>query len=141
MARPSLFTPETREKILSHLRNGNFRVPSVIASGVGVSTFYDWMERGKKEPDSEYGRFRNEVMEAEKVTETEIVQRVLEAGQNDPKHWIWWLERKHAERWSRDAHNIRQVMKDLAEIKERLGHVEQPLTVITPAEVEDTGEY
>lgn len=133
MARPSLFTPETREKILSHLRNGNFREPSVKASGVGNRTFYDWLDKGKADPDSEYGVFRRQVIEAEELAETTAVARVLEAGKDDPKHLIWWLERKHSERWSRDAYNVRQIMKELVELKEKLngvpGPTQPPLTV------------
>lgn len=102
MARPiSKLTPEITEPILQHLRNGNFRVVAVGMVGLSQHTFRDWLKKGKKDPDSEYGAFLAKVIAAEREAERKMVDVVFSGADKDPRHAEWYLERKFPKRWGR----------------------------------------
>jgi transposase len=45
----TLLTPENAEAILETLRNGNYFETAVRRTGIGLSTVYDWLARGRRE--------------------------------------------------------------------------------------------
>lgn len=99
--RPSSMTPEIRAKLLEALRGGNYRGVACQWAGVDDSTLRRWMRKGLDEPDSEWAKFREEVIEAEQSAEVRAVALIMRGAESDPKHAQWWLERKFPERWGR----------------------------------------
>lgn len=95
-----MFTNETREKILSALRAGNYRVAACKFAGISDETFRRWMNAGKAgEPD--YVDFVEQVKQAEAQAEASLVATIRKAAGD---HWqaaAWLLERKYVTRWGR----------------------------------------
>lgn len=99
--RPTKLTPELQASVCGIIEAGNYRCVAAEAVGLGERTLADWMKRGEDEPDSIYGDFRREVLEAEASAERRMVEIVVKAAAEDPKHAQWYLERKFPERWAR----------------------------------------
>lgn len=47
--RATKLTPQVQEGIINSIRLGNYQDHASLANGISVSTFYNWLERGKKE--------------------------------------------------------------------------------------------
>jgi hypothetical protein len=75
------------------MRGGNFRETAARYAGVPPETLSRWLARD--------GQFRQAVLEAEQAAEILAVAYIRKAGETDPKHFEWWLERKFPERWGR----------------------------------------
>lgn len=98
--RPSVFTPETREKIYNALRAGNYRVAACKFAGISDETFRVWINRGKR-GDAEFVEFLEQVKQAEAQAEASLVATIRKAAGD---HWqaaAWLLERKYVVRWGR----------------------------------------
>lgn len=98
--RPTLLTPEVQEKVCDALRGGNFRSVAARAAGISVRTMMEWLTEGEANPQSPHGNFRAAVMEAEGDAERKMVEVIMRAAENDPKHGEWWLSHRHAARWA-----------------------------------------
>ncbi len=95
--RPSKLTPERTEKLTQALRAGASRAGSADFAGIGYRTMFEWMERGRVQPDSEYGKFRKLVNEAESVAE---LSAVVQVRKDDPK---WFLSHRFRRWGDREA--------------------------------------
>lgn len=115
--RPPALTPEVRDLILQSLREGNYREVAAEWAGVGVTTFYRWMKRGKTEVNSIYWEFRKAVKEAERCAEMNMVELVTSAAKLDARHAQWYLERKFPERWASNRRELALLRKRLEELE------------------------
>jgi transposase len=128
--RPSKFTHEVREKVLSALRGGNYLETAAAYAGISVSTLHKYLAEGRQpgaEPD--YANFAASVDEAiatAEVTEVAMIRRaaspqtqvvrdsdgsVVRDGEGKPMievvhrgNWqaaAWILERRDPGRWGR----------------------------------------
>lgn len=95
--RPTKLTPETQERILKAIREGNYREVAAQWAGVAPETLYRWLSRDR-EP---YRQFRHALLEAEQAAEIRMVARIMKMAEKDPNHAKWWLERKFPDRWGR----------------------------------------
>jgi hypothetical protein len=108
VGRTSKLTPEVLEAIVTSIRLGNYQDHASAASGIGVATFYSWLERGKKErdrletmKDAEARPDETpfvEFLEAVEKAKAEAVQRNIGIIQKAASigSWqaaAWWLER------------------------------------------------
>lgn len=123
VGRPNLFTEEIKKKILEAVRMGNYDYIAAKAAGISASTLRSWFSRGRREKDGEYAEFLAAVTEAANSTETRVIAGIIKAGLSDPKHWQWWLERKCPERWGRDTYQIKQLEKEINELKAQINMV------------------
>lgn len=102
---------------------GQFRAVAAQKLGINPSTVWRWMAMGKRFPLGTYGLFRACVLEAEADAEMSLVDKVLAAGDGDPKLWCWYLERKHPQRygrWRGELHELRTRLRELErEVAER----------------------
>ncbi len=97
--RPTKLTPEVRDKIVTALRAGNFRVAACGFAGVSSRSMRDWMALGKTEKKGVHKDFRRAVIEAENSAEIGLVAKIMGAAQGgDVKAAMWWLEHKK-KRW------------------------------------------
>lgn len=115
--RPTLFTPARRKKIIKAVSEGNYREVAAACAGVDKQTFYNWMKRGRKEKSGDFFDFMNAVMEAENEAEHVAIKAIRLAGKDDAKHFQWWLERKHPERWGKDTFQIKQLQAEFEQMK------------------------
>lgn len=120
--RPTKLTKDVQDKICSALRAGNFRTVAAQWAGVPLRTFYEWMGRGKEEPDRPEAKFRQAVIEAEKAAEVRAVGLIMSAAQSDPKHAEWWLSHRWPERWAdQERKRIRAEIKVTHRLHEQGG--------------------
>jgi len=98
--RPSVMTPQVRERIIELVRKGNYRKVAAMVAGVSERVVSEWMTEGERNPDSEQGEFARSILEAEGTAETVMSAVVWEAGKVDPDHAWKWLARKAPDRWA-----------------------------------------
>ncbi|HXF72327.1 MAG TPA: hypothetical protein VNO79_06935 [Actinomycetota bacterium] len=48
MARPTKLSPEVQARICQAIRAGNYRETAARYAGIGISTFYAWLQRGER---------------------------------------------------------------------------------------------
>lgn len=99
MARPSKLTPELAEKIASYISTGNYA--SVVCGLVGITetTYYSWLEKGRKAKSGKYLEFLESIKKAEAAREAKWIKDI----DGDPS-WqskAWLLERRYSERWGK----------------------------------------
>ena len=97
---PTKLTPEVQAEICLSLAGGIYIEQACILAGISIRTFYNWKERGEtgEEP---YAAFLQAATRAEAQAERRAVAYIQRAGEEDPRHLQWWLERKHSDRWGR----------------------------------------
>jgi hypothetical protein len=101
--RPPKLTQDLIDRFIAVITRKQFR--SVACQRVGI-------------PDSLYVQLRHRLLHAE--TEAEIVacETVYDIGKTeDPKYLCWWLERKYPERWGRYRGELKQLEKEVAELR------------------------
>ncbi len=99
MARPTKLTREMRDRIVQAIRAGNYAEIACRASGISASTYYRWLERGEREPDSIHGEFEAAVRLAEAESEVHAVALLRRAMPGDWRAALAYLERRHPGRW------------------------------------------
>lgn len=82
--RPTKFTPETRQKILTALSNGNTYEASAQYGGVNKDTFREWIKQGEADAAagtaSEFSEFSDAVKKAEAQAEVASIARIRSAA-------------------------------------------------------------
>jgi len=105
--RKTKLTPEIQKTILDIIRAGNYAKVACEAAGINSDTYYEWLNRGKK--DKEAGKttifsdFSEEIMRSAAIAEAANVARIRQAA--DAGTWqaaAWFLERKYGDRWGRN---------------------------------------
>jgi len=99
---------------------------SSICKRVGINrdTYYEWMNKGEKEPDTIYANFSDNVKESQFQAELKLLQDI----QND-KSWqskAWIMERRFRDEWAankEEKHDDNKI-KDLSEQIRKLGEVD-----------------
>ena len=120
--RPTDLTPTTQERIALAIRGGNDNKVAAAHAGIGESTFYAWLDRGRKErarlaassrakpraSETPFVEFLETIEKAQADAEARNVALNAKAAQDGT--WTaaaWWLERKYPERWGRkDRHEV-----------------------------------
>jgi len=96
LGRPSKLTPDVQNKVVQALQLGAQRQDAATYAGVDAATLRRWLRKGITEPESEYGRFRAAVIEAEsraKVAAMGVITKAARDG--DWKAAAWMLARKY----------------------------------------------
>ena len=108
VGRPSKFTPEVRNRILTAIRNGNTYEASAHYGGVSYDTLREWIKRGQEETAGEFSEFFEAIKSAEAKAEVESVALIRQAAQEG--QWqaaAWFLERRKPSEWGRkDRHEV-----------------------------------
>jgi transposase len=98
--RPTKLTPQTQARIVQAIVGGNDITVAAAYAGIGKTTFYEWLERGRKAKTGPFAAFADAIQKAQADAETRNVALIAKAAQDGT--WTaaaWWLERKHPERW------------------------------------------
>jgi len=102
VGRPTTFDEQLGERLVTMLRSGCYLGVAVSAAGVPMSTFKDWLRRGRSEKleDRPYAVFRERVETARAEGEARMVAVIARAAQEgDWRAAITLLEREFPERW------------------------------------------
>ena len=114
--RKTVITPEITEAIATSIRLGNYSEHAAAAAGIGKSTFWNWLERGKREKErletidgaepredeTPFVEFLDaiEKAKAEAVARNiGIIQKAASVGSWQAA--AWWLERTQAQLYGR----------------------------------------
>ena len=100
LGRPTKLTREVLEEIVRNM--ASCAHPSIAAGCAGVSrgAFHAWMRRGKEEPKSIYGEFRNRIQTAAKSAEMRLAALIAKAAADSPDHAKWMLTHRFKRRWA-----------------------------------------
>lgn len=103
MARPTKFTPEVREKVVTALRGGNYRKVAAEYAGITYTTLRNWLLLAE-DPHAppEYVQFLEDVTKAEADAEIVDIARIRQASADGSWQAAAWIrERKNPERWGK----------------------------------------
>ncbi len=92
------FSPEVRTAILQALRAGNIIEHAANYAGIHKDTFFEWAKLGRKNPESEYGKFIQECDIAIGFSAVRDMKVIDDAAQDGT--WTaaaWKLERRFPE--------------------------------------------
>lgn len=126
MGRPTKLTPEVQRRIVKAVRCGNYGETAAASEGVQRSTYYEWMERGRK-GESPFAEFADAVTRARAVAERRMVNVVRTDAVQNAESARWYLERSASDRWGRrDKLTIESAVN--AELDAMLAKLEAGLT-------------
>jgi hypothetical protein len=100
--RQTKLTPEVQDRIVAALRAGNYQETAAAYAGISRTAFFDWLERGRNEPESIYAVFLDAVEKAKADAEVRDVALIDKAAHDGS--WqaaAWKLERKFPQKWGR----------------------------------------
>lgn len=99
--RPKL-TPALQKRLVDALVAGNYIETACVYSGVGISTYYKWIEDSNK-PNARKDliEFREAVERARAEAEVRNVVVINEIAKTNYQAAAWWLERSFPKRWGR----------------------------------------
>lgn len=123
--RPTKFTEETKTKILTALKGGNYREVACRYAGVSYQTFRKWLKLGE-DPTAppEYRQFLEAVEKAEadaEVADLALIRRAAQEGSWTAAAWV--RERKNPERWGRkDRASVELTGVDGGPVDVRVAH-------------------
>lgn len=116
--RPSLFAPETIDKIIALITEGHYLSEVAPAVGLSRSTVRSWLTRGKRtgEADKPYRQFlaRYHAACGERILSLERTVRA--AAREDGELALKMLAVLKRSRYGRDANEIKRLHKRLDEI-------------------------
>lgn len=132
MARRCRLTPVIHKALVKAIRNGVHKDTAARLVGIGVSTFYAWIQAGDNGADADKKEFAENIKKAEAQWEQEQVQGIMDSAEGGQvlsrttttkkngdvvvtetlsrPEWTaraWLLERKVHERWAkRERHEL-----------------------------------
>ena len=102
MGRRLKLTPELIEQAAKLIAGGNYASTVFQMLGVGESTWYRWLEKGRDSKGrSIYREFWESIQKAEAAAELRAVSGIVAAGRRNWTAFAWYLERKYPDRWGR----------------------------------------
>lgn len=115
------FDEETRQKIIMAIRKGATYEIACNYGGVNYKNFREWIKRGIREPDTEYGKFRMAIKEAEGHTALVWLDKIDAAMVEQWQAAAWKLER----RYYKDFSSNPLVRKELKTLEKKLKRIEK----------------
>lgn len=117
IGRETKLTSDLQQKLCAAIAAGNYYRPACKSVNLGYQTFRTWMKRGVEEEEGIYRDFRDAIVKAEADAELAVV--ALWQAQI-PNNWAAardFLARRFAARWGPDKSLLREVAKDVKELK------------------------
>lgn len=116
MARPSELTEQIQADLVQVIGAGNTRRDAAEYVGIGVTTLYRWLQRGRK-GDAIYRELWEAVKRAEAKAVIRNVAIIQKAAEGTWQAAAWWLERKRGEDWSLMKGEIASLKKMILEME------------------------
>ena len=106
IGRKCKLTDEPVRRILDVLATGGTHRTACRAAGISTSTFYNWLERGEREPSGPFPDFLDAVRQVEAAREIEALASISKAAAVDWRAAAWYLSRRYPERWGNGKRRI-----------------------------------
>lgn len=105
-------------------RQGNFC--KVIGRSLGIKdrTWAQWMDRGKREPESLHGQLYAAIQRGIAECERDNVLVVREDGEKNPENAKWLLEKRFKERWGKYAGEMGELKRRCQRLERMVEHLE-----------------
>ena len=119
--RPGILTPDVQRRLCEAIAAGNTRHDAAEYAGMAESTLRAWLAKGKRQ---RRGQYRALLAAVKKSEADAVVRNVAIIQKAAPKSWqaaAWWLERKRANDWSQGRDLVRQLAKEVKELKTLVG--------------------
>ena len=145
MARPTALTKEVHDLIVDAIKLGNYQDHAANAAGITATTFYNWMDRGKRErerlsttdekPNPKETIFLEFFESIEKAKALAIAQNVAviqrAAATGTWQAAAWWLERTSGKIYGRrqqlehsgNAENPIALSVDVTELENKVNRI------------------
>ena len=101
MGRRPKLTPELRETLLEGLSIGLTQKLASQRAGIGESTFYNWLAKGRAASTGQYRDLLDEVIRAEGQGAARLMAQISRQGMADWRAAAWILERRHPDDYGR----------------------------------------
>ncbi len=112
---PKLTTTATAA-VVQAISTGNTRDVAAAYAGVGRTTLFQWLAKGRVEAQGIYRDFLNAVEKAEADAVVVSVALIRTAAQKNWQAAAWWLERRYPDEWGRkDRLSIESLKRTEAE--------------------------
>jgi Transposase len=147
VARPTKFSPEVAERIITAIRAGNYAERAARSAGISPATYYRWMKAGERARGGAKRDFYEAVRSAEAEAEVYAVAIIRRAMPEDWRAAAHYLERRYPQRWRR--HETREhtgetriTTEHLADpkLREELRDLARRIAGARPAGPGDAGE-
>ncbi len=100
--RKTKLTPERQRTITDALERGHYARAACALAGIDESTYYRWLERGRKARRGRYRAFCEAVDQAEaKAENIAVLALQREVLRGDMRAVTFYLERRYPARWGR----------------------------------------
>ncbi len=102
VGRKTKLTPELQEQIVKYIEAGNFAKDACQAAGIGETTFYKWLKKGKEgiEPFREFQESIKKARAKSIIRNTLVIKT---AAKNSWQAAACWLERVSHKDWGKKA--------------------------------------
>ncbi len=104
-------TPEIQAELVECIEAGMYYQLAWDAVGIGKTTFYEWLKKGKLENAQPiYKNFREAIKKAKSSCAKKALHLI---NQHSLKEWTaaaWLLERRYRQFYGKDAKELRQVI-------------------------------
>ena len=99
--RNTVLNKQMQESIASDLEAGHSLTSTCRTHGIGVSTFYDWLDRGANQDQGVFSEFSDRVARARGVGEQHLVDELLEMAreQRDTRTILSVIKSRYPNSW------------------------------------------
>ena len=95
MSRPTKLRADLQESFLDGLKLGLTHKLAAQRAGLGESTYYSWIAKGREAKSGLYREFLDEVMRVEGEAAGELLTQIGQHSKDDWRAAAWILERRH----------------------------------------------
>lgn len=133
------FTEDVRETIYKLVRKGYPYKDICAVCDIDESTFYKWIDRGKKAKSGKYKDFVVELEKAKVERKHNLIDELLELGRGreDWKSVAWMLERGYGDEFARPEVKIKQEVEAKAEVEHKVPFADLERIVIESGKKSD----
>lgn len=111
------FNDDIRETIYELVSKGYTYKDICAVCGIVESTFYEWINRGKKAKSGKYKEFYLNVEKAKSLRKNNLIDKLIEKtdARDDWKGYAWLLERGYGDEFARPEVKIKQEVESKVE--------------------------
>lgn len=113
--RSTLLDDAVAAVILNAIRAGAWRCVAARLAGVSPKSLQKWLKWGRKDPDSVYGRFRKQFLQAENEVEFQAGKSAFEGALKDPEIALKYLAVRKRTRWDSKKREAPAVVNNVSQ--------------------------